>query len=78
MVMTGGTRLSPARSAPSGRLPPASPAASFTGSAAAKARELEELNVNVIIQRVDANEEEEENENKNNNESNWVNEDEVM
>ena len=57
---------------------PTSLVASFTGSAAARTRELKKLNMNVIIQRIDANEEEKKNENKNNNESNWVNEDEVM
>ena len=45
---------------------------------AARAKELKKLNINIIIQRVDANEKKEENENKNNNESNWVNEDEIM
>ena len=48
----------------------ASPVASFIGFVAARARELEKLNVNIIIQRINANEKKEKNENKNNNESN--------
>ena len=53
-------------------------AVSLFSSVATRAKELKKLNVNVIIQRVDANEKKKKNENKNNNESNWVNEDDVM